>query len=103
MIKRFGERNEEEEESELSEFHTLPHELQQSLLSMAIKHAPKLRSETEQALFEQRESKRKLGGQLQEKQLKSAEEEYVIALYYHDKYDSEACWKTAAKVDEQLE
>ena len=103
MIKRVGERSEEEQNSELGEFHKLPHELQQSLLSMAIKHAPKLRSETKKALFEQRESKRKRVEQLQEKQLKSAEEEYVLALYYHDKYDSEACWKTAAKVDEQLE
>ena len=70
---------------------------------MSIKDAPKTRAATEKALFEQWETKRRRGEIAREKKIGAAKEEYILALYYHEKHASAACWKTINQVDQELE
>ena len=84
-------------------FHILPLELQHSLFTVSIKDATKTRAATYKSLFEQQETKRRREKLARENKIVAAKEEYIIALYYHETFSFDACWKIANQVDREIE
>ena len=77
-------------------FLQLPKEMKESLLRLALKIAPDVRSNAQAALDRQRESRKLKMDTLRKKKLLAAQYSYAAALTFIEMYHSDACWKTTA-------
>ena len=76
--------------------------MNQSLLQTALELSSEVQQTERNALEKQQERKQEKKASLFKGRLKSATRVYVDKLYYRDMLDSDACWKTCAKVDMEL-
>ena len=83
-------------------FHTLPEELRNSLIIMALEYSPETKKVDQILLSKQRAAKRQKEKLAHEHGLQMASEKYIDALYYYDKYGSPACWMNVKDVDREI-
>jgi len=76
--------------------------MNQSLLQTVLELSSKVQQTERNALEKQQERKQEKKASLFKGRLKSATRVYVDKLYYRDMLESDACWKTYAKVDMEL-
>ena len=83
-------------------FINLDFAMSQSLLQTAIELSTEVCIQERSAIKRQREKKREKEDMLRSKRLLNATKTYIDKLYYRDKYDSPACWKTPRIIDTEL-
>eukprot|EP00957_Ditylum_brightwellii_P036204 2743163-Ditylum_brightwellii.AAC.2 len=76
--------------------------MRESLLMVAMKDASAARKSDQAALLMQQEARQYKEELVREHDLDSATKEYIDALYYFGIYGTEACWKTTAIIDTEV-
>jgi hypothetical protein len=84
-------------------FHSLTPHMKEAFLTMARLDAPSEMAQERADLSRQREARRRKEELAAEVGRHNATEQYIDQLYYHEMWDSDACWKTAAKAEKELE
>ena len=87
----------------LGAMHTISPQLKNAILTMASRDAPAEMAQERTDLFNQRQERRRKEALALEVGRHNATEQYVDRLYYHEKWGSAACWKTAAVAEREIE
>ena len=85
----------------IGSFHRLPRELQESLIRFAREIAIKARKAFDDALEKQGEAARRKEEIKLERQLEAAQSEFIVAIYFHEQYNSPHCWRTVDEATAQ--
>ena len=83
-------------------FHMLSNEMRTALLLVARRDAEKVQKFDTQALDKQRDEKEKKEQIKLKYNMDCATESFIDAIYYHEMYNSEACWRVSRDVDRGL-
>jgi hypothetical protein len=75
-------------------FHTLPPQLQHSIIETARQGATNTRKNFDDALLKQKESRKRKEERAWHKKIDATREEYIVAIELWEKYHSQQCWKT---------
>jgi len=75
-------------------FHSLPIELQQSIIETARRGAANVRKCFDDALHKQKESRQQKEEIARRKKIATCREEYIVAIELWEQYHSPRCWKT---------
>ena len=82
---------------ERGEFHKLLPELQASLVQTGKEMATKWEKNYDVALKRQKAATRRRREIIFEKKLEEAEDDYIVAIYFHEQYNSKRCWDNVEK------
>ena len=80
----------------------LSQEMKNSLLIMARQDRDKVRKYDTSALEKQRAAKEKKEEVLKKRGFERASEAYIDGIYYHEMFNSQACWRTSGQMDREL-
>ena len=94
--------NDEGKRNILDFFNKLSYEMRTSLLKVVRDYISITQKRDQLALKKQRKEKQRKEQLLSEHGMAKASEAFIDALYYHEMYNSLACWKTAAMVNQEL-
>ena len=97
-----GKKGKEADGPTLGEFIKMPKQLSDSLLIWGEEEVSSTIKYTEKALKQQRDAKQQKKELVLEEKMKKATEEFILALYYYNMYNTEKCWMTEADVDKEL-
>ena len=86
-------------ESELGVFHSLVPELQESLIQVGREHKLRQRKYFDESLAAQAEASRRKEEIALERQLEGARDEYIVAIYLLEQFNSPRCWRTIKRAE----
>ena len=78
-------------------YHHLRKELKESLVEAARKNVKQTRKWFDDAMKNQREKRQRVEEIAMERKLDAAMENFIVAIYFWEQYDSPRCWKTVDK------
>ena len=78
----------------MGSFHKLHEELRESLIAVCRENIRRTQSFYVDAIERQKASARRKEEIMMEKKLDEAQEDFIVALYFHEQYNSPRCWRT---------